>query len=354
MKLYGVIMAGGGGTRFWPLSRKKTPKQFLNLSGKDFMVNEAIDRLAQIVNYDDIFVVTNQGQVETMARITKGRIGDSHILSEPAARNTAACIGYAAMEILTKYGDGTMIITPSDAYIRNNKSFADVLKKAIVAAEDKKLVTIGIEPTFPSTGYGYIKFENMVGSIEKKVIEFKEKPDLEMAKKYLADGHYAWNSGMFIWKASTIMSEFQKYLPDIFEQLSNIAKYMKTELEQQVIEKIYPEIKAISIDYGIMEKSKNVWVIPGEFGWSDVGSWDMMGTLHTADSRGNVSKGDVLLIDTSDSIIFSKNRLIATVGINNLIVVETPDAVLVCEKNRAQDVKKVVDLLRDNGKNDLL
>lgn len=355
MKIYGVIMAGGGGTRFWPLSRKSTPKQFLNLSGKDCMVNEAIDRLAQIVKYEDIFVVTNQSQAEMMQKVTDGRISRTHILAEPAARNTSACIGYAAMEIIKKYGDGIMVITPSDAYIRNNEKFASVLQNAVSAAEQEDaLVTVGIEPTFPSTGYGYIKFEDTEGSVEKKVCEFKEKPDLETAKDYLADGQYVWNSGMFVWKASTILNEFKKYLPDIYEQLQEIGNSMRTKLEQEVIERIYPELQSISIDYGIMEKAENVLVVPGEFGWSDVGSWDMMGTLHNADGNGNVSVGDTLLIDTENTIAYSKERLIAALGVKNLILVETPDALLVCDKQRAQDVKGIVDILRKQGREDLL
>ncbi len=355
MKKYGVIMAGGGGTRFWPLSRKKTPKQFLNLSGKDCMVNEAIDRLAQIVKYEDIFVVTNQSQADTMNKVTEGRINRSHILSEPAARNTAACIGYAAIEIIMKYGDGIMVITPSDAYIRNNEKFASVLRRAVFAAEEKDaLVTVGIEPTFPSTGYGYIKFESTEKSLVKKVCEFKEKPDLEKAKEYLASGQYAWNSGMFIWKASTILNEFKKYLPDVYEQLQKIGDSMNTESEQEMIKQIYPEIRSISIDYGIMEKAENVLVVPGEFGWSDVGSWDMLGTLHDEDEKGNVSVGDTLLIDTVNTISYSQERLIAALGVKNLIIVETPEAVLVCDKQRAQDVKGIVDLLQKQGREDLL
>ena len=355
MRLYGIIMAGGGGTRFWPLSRKKTPKQFLNLSGKDCMVNEAIDRLAQIVKYEDIFVVTNQSQADMMQEVTDGRISKTHILSEPAARNTAACIGYAAIEIISKYGDGIMVITPSDAYIRDNEKFASVLQKAVSTAEkEDALVTVGIEPTFPSTGYGYIKFEDTEDSTAKKVCEFKEKPDLETAKGYLANGQYVWNSGMFIWKASTILNEFERYLPDIYEQLREIGNSMRTESEQKVIERIYPDLRSISIDYGIMEKAENVFVVPGEFGWSDVGSWDMMGTLHDVDENGNVSVGDNLLIDTESTVVYSKERLIATLGVKNLILVETPDVVLVCDKRRAQDVKEIVDLLRKQGREDLL
>ena len=200
MKTYGVIMAGGGGTRFWPLSRQATPKQLLNLSGKDLMVNEAIDRLAKTASKDDIFIVTNKTQVSKMLEVTNERIQKNHILSEPSARNTAACIGYAAMEIVKKYGDGIMVITPSDAYIKNEAEFTRILGIAVKAAETQDaLVTVGITPTFAATGYGYIKFQKS-GENVLKVLEFKEKPDEATAKKYVESGEYAWNSGMFIWK----------------------------------------------------------------------------------------------------------------------------------------------------------
>ncbi|MBO5953725.1 MAG: mannose-1-phosphate guanylyltransferase [Oscillospiraceae bacterium] len=357
MKKYGVIMAGGGGTRFWPLSRQKTPKQFLNLTGKEKMVNEAIDRLAYTVDKADIFVVTNATQSEMMRQTTTGRVQPNHILAEPSAQNTAACVGYTAMEILRKYGDGIMIVTPSDAYIKDTPAFTRVLSQAVEAAQTQdKLVTIGITPTFAATGYGYIKFEN-AGSGAMPVLEFKEKPDEETARAYLATGQYAWNSGMFIWKASTILKLFQALIPDIYALLEKIGDAMGTPEEKAVTEAVYPKIRKISVDYAIMEPSAaagDVLVVAGEFGWNDVGSWDMMGALYDPDARGNLAIGDVLAMDTSDSVLYSSGKLIAAVGVDNLIVVETPDAVLVCPKDRAQDVKLVVDALRDAGRNELL
>ena len=199
MKKYGVIMAGGVGTRFWPLSRQTIPKQLLNLSGKESMINEAIDRLSYTIDKKDIFVVTNIGQKKLMLEATKGRIIPDHILSEPSSRNTAACIGYAAMEIIKKYGNGIMVITPSDAYIRDIDKFTKVLNEAIKAVEcQDKLITIGITPTFPATGYGYIKYNKTLSSQVKTVTEFKEKPNKKTAEKYIKEGTYTWNSGMFI------------------------------------------------------------------------------------------------------------------------------------------------------------
>ncbi len=354
MKTYGVIMAGGGGTRFWPLSRQAKPKQLLNLSGKDLMVNEAIDRLSKTAGKDDIFIVTNKTQVAKMLEATNGRIKKDHILSEPSARNTAACIGYAAMEITKKYGDGIMVITPSDAYIKNEAEFTRILGIAVkTACEKDALVTVGITPTFAATGYGYIKFQK-TGDEALKVLEFKEKPDEATAKKYVESGEYAWNSGMFIWKASTILKKFEKYLPNIYADLLKIGDSMKTSDELKVIDEVYPNIESISIDYGIMEKADDVYVVPGEFGWNDVGSFDMMGVLHDADSDGNIKIGDQINIDTKNCITYSSGRLLATIGLENVVVIETPDAVLVCDKNKVQDVKKVVEQLKKDGRTELL
>lgn len=371
MKVYGVIMAGGGGTRFWPLSRQAKPKQLLNLSGKEVMVNEAVDRLAKTANKDDIFIVTNKTQADAMKSVTAGRIKPDHILSEPSARNTAACIGYAAMEILKKYGDGIMVITPSDAFIKNSDEFTRVLSVAVKEAEEQdKLVTVGITPTFPATGYGYIKFakgndgadvasggavSGTVATKALKVEEFKEKPDLETAKTYVASGNYAWNSGMFIWKASTILKNFEKFLPEIYADLTKIGEAMNTEDEQFVINEVYPQIQSISIDYGIMEKSSDVMVVPGEFGWNDVGSFDMLKVMHEEDDNGNVVVGNCVNIETTNSVVYSSGgRLVTTLGLDNVVVVETEDGIMVCSKDRVQDVKKIVDELKAQGKNEYL
>lgn len=358
MKTYGVIMAGGGGTRFWPLSRQKTPKQLLNLSGNELMVNEAVDRLAYVADKKDIFVVTNVTQVPPMLKATEGRLQADHILSEPAARNTAACIGYAAMEIVKKYGDGVMVITPSDHYIKDTAGFTRILNIAIRTAEETdKLVTVGITPTFPSTGFGYIKFDKTSEGDAKQVLEFREKPDEETAKSYVESGVYAWNSGMFVWKASVILDKFKEYISDIYEDLEKIGNAMNTESEKQTIEEVYPNIRKISVDYAIMEPSASkgdVLVIPGEFGWNDVGSWDMMDVLHDADENNNVLVGDIVAIDAKDTVMYSSGKTIAAVGVENLVIVETPDAIMVCPKDKAQDVKKIVDQLNEDNRTELL
>lgn len=354
MKTYGVIMAGGGGTRFWPLSRHEIPKQLLNLSGKEKMINETIDRVATLAKKDDIFVVTNVDQVIGMRDATKGRLREDHILSEPSARNTAACIGYAALEIIKKYGDGIMCIFPSDHFIKNEEEFTRILKEAIKVAENDHLVTLGIMPTFASTGYGYIKFDKSENTLDKKVVEFKEKPDKATAKEYVLSGEYVWNSGMFVWKASAIIDEFKKLLPDVYECLNKIGNALGNANEKEIIDEVYPTIPSISIDYGIMEKSDKVRVIPAEMGWNDVGSWDNLGVLYEEDENGNVTAGDFVGIDTKNCITYSQKRLISTIGVEDLIIVETEDAIMVCDKNKAQDVKKMVDTLKEQGRDEIL
>ncbi len=351
-------MAGGGGSRFWPLSRQKTPKQLLNLSGKELMVNEAIDRLSYTADNKDIFIVTNCTQAQSMRQATDGRILPDHILAEPSARNTSACIGYAAMEILRKYGDGIMIITPSDAYIRDTAGFTRVLAAAVRTAEEHdKLVTVGITPTFPATGYGYIRFNADTESEAKTVTEFKEKPDEQTAKDYLASGNYVWNSGMFIWKASVILKKFEELIPDIYADLCKIGDAMNTADENRVINEVYPQIRKISVDYAVMEPSADkgdVCTVMGDFGWNDVGSWDMMNVFHQEDGNGNILIGDTLALNTRNTTILSTTRTVTAVDVEGLVIVETPDAVMVCCKDKAQNVRKIVDELKVKSRTELL
>ena len=357
MNHYGVIMAGGGGTRFWPLSRQKTPKQLLNLSGRDLMINEAVDRMATVIGKSNIFVVTSDLQAPAMITATAGKVFPRNILAEPAARNTASCIGYAATEIVRKYGDGVMIITPADHYIEDVPALTEIFKTAILQAEQEdKLITIGLRPTFPSTGFGYIRYREQEGPV-KQVLSFREKPDEATARAYLESGEYVWNSGMFIWKASLILDRLRAYAPDIYEDLSIIGDAMNTPQEQEVLHEVYPRIRKISIDYAVMEPGAGkgeVLVIPGDCGWNDVGSWDMMDILHAPDEQGNVLLGDVTALNTQGSVICAYGRAVTALDVENLVIVETPDAVMVCRKDKAQDVKKIVDALKEKGRDELL
>lgn len=360
MKVYGIIMAGGGGTRFWPLSRKALPKQFLNLTGRDILVNETFDRLTQVMAKENIFVVTNTLYAEKTRELMQGRTGEDHILKEPAARNTAACIGYAAMKILRKYGDGVLCIVPSDHYIRQESLYAQTLQKAIELAKQKDcLITIGIAPTYPATGYGYIRSGAAEGGNGTSpdyyaVEEFVEKPSEAVAKEYLRAGCYFWNSGIFVWKASVILKAFEKLLPDIYEYLVKIGEAVGSDEEVRVLEEIYPGIPKLSVDYGIMERADNVVMFKGAFDWNDVGSLDAIALLHDADGEGNVGLGNHILMDTEGTICYSKDKLIAASGVKDLIIVEAEDAILVCPREKAQEVKRLVEFLEANGKEQYL
>ena len=355
MKKYAVIMAGGCGVRFWPLSRKSLPKQLLNLTGKDVMLNETADRLAPLVGRENVFVVTSAVLESRIKAATAGKILSENILCEPAPRGTAACIGYAAEIIRKKYGDGVIIVTPSDAYIRDEKSFRDTLEIAAQAAEKyDSPVTVGIKPTFAATGYGYIRFEKGEERAVKKVLRFVEKPDRITAETYLKSGEYLWNSGMFIWKTSVVLRELKKYLPEIYDGLETIAESFGKAEEKAVTEHLYPAFTATSVDYGIMEKADDILVAEGDFGWNDVGSWDGLEALYETDEYGNVCAGDVITQESENCVLYSSGRTLAVLGVENLVVVETSDAVMVCPKDRAQDVKTLIEKLNRIGRKELL
>lgn len=358
MNYYGLIMAGGGGTRFWPLSREMMPKQFINLTGKDVMVNEAIERMATVINRSNIFVVTSKVQSAKMKEVTAGRINPSNIIVEPIARNTAACIGLSAVTLLGRFGDGVMLITPADHYIQDVPSLSLAFSTAIHTAEETdRIVTIGLEPTFASTGYGYIRYNKTPVGDVYPVAAFREKPDKETAQSYIDSGEYLWNSGMFVWRTSVILDKLRQFAPDIHEVLQKIGSAVNTTEEEQTLRSLYPTIRKISIDYAVMEPSASkgdVVVIPVNCKWSDVGSWDMMDKLHTADADGNIILGDSVTIDVKESILYASHRTVTAVGVEGLVIVETPDAVMVCRKDKAQDVKKIVDKLIEQGRHDLL
>lgn len=354
MERISVILAGGGGTRFWPLSRQNKPKQLINLSGNDIMLNDTILRYESVIPAENTVIVTNKSQVELLNSILLEKVPRVNVLKEPLARNTAACILYAALVIQKKYGDAVMVVLPSDHYFTDVDGFRNTLSKACeVAEETDKLVTIGIKPTFPSTGYGYINFNKQVNihlpDSTYEVNEFVEKPAFEKAKKYIESGDYLWNSGMFIWKVSVILENFERYLPRLYKSLMQIYDYLGTELEEEYILKVYPLLQSISIDYGVLERSDEVLVVPGDFGWNDVGSWDALGAIFPPDDNGNIVKAKHEGINTKNSIVYGNDRLIATIGIEDLIIADTHDAILICPKSKAQDVKEIVELLKEKG-----
>ena len=355
MKTYGVIMAGGGGTRFWPLSRRANPKQFLNLSGKDTMVMDTANRLCRIADKEDIFIVTGADFVESTVKSTEKRLRADHILGEPAARNSAACIGYAAMEIVKKYEDGVMCVAASDHFIKDEDEYERVMKTAIsLATEKDALVTIGIKPTFPSTGYGYIKSNRETQADYYAVEEFVEKPDLDTAKEYLASGEYAWNSGMFVWKVSSIVENFRQHLPQVHKLYGQILDSTDKPESERVLTEAYKGIDSVSIDFGVMEHADKIYTIPGNFGWDDVGSWLALERINQTNELGNVVKGDVITIDTNNSIIVGGSKLIAVVGMNDIVVVDTEDATLICAKDSTQDIKKVIENIKICNRRDVM
>ena len=357
MNYFGLIMAGGDGTRFWPLSRHNRPKHLLNLTGNGYMINEAIDRMATVMDRDHIMIITNAAQAEATDEIVRDRIRGDHILLEPAARNTAACIAYAAMKIHREHGDSVMLITPADHYIRDVGRLTAVFEKVISkAASGDKLITIGIQPTFPATGYGYIR----TGQTEDgfcQVLQFREKPDRETAEAYLRSGEYLWNSGIFAWRTGMILDRIHQYAPDIYDAVAEICDAAGTDEADRKMREVYPTIRKISIDYAVMEPAASqddVLVIPGDFGWSDIGSWETLEAVCPVDEHHNVVRGETLLQNVNNSIICSNGRLIAAADVDNLVIVETDDAIMICPREKAQEVRNMVSLLKENGRMDLI
>lgn len=346
-----VIMAGGKGERFWPKSRKKTPKQLLNLTGEKTMIQETVDRLKGFIEDKNIYIATGEDYAEAIHEQLP-QIPKENIIVEPMGKNTAACIGLAAKYIEKKDPKATMIVLPSDHLIKNTENFKSTLLWASrVADHDHNLVTLGITPTQPETGYGYINFDSNtdlpICGHAYKVKAFVEKPDKHTAVKYLESGEYLWNSGMFIWKVDSILKNIEKHMPKLHEVLNGIAKSFDSEDFNEILYKEYSKLDSISIDYGIMEKAKNIYVLPGIFGWDDVGSWTSLERIFETDDKGNVVKGNIINLDTNGCIIEGRDKLIATIGIEDLIIVDTEDATLICDKEKAQDVKKLLKELKE-------
>lgn len=354
MKTTAVIMAGGRGERFWPKSRTSRPKQFLSLtSDGETMIQKTVKRLLPLVDINDIYIVTNSAYTP-LVREQLPDIPEENILAEPAARNTAPCIAFAAAVINQKYDDAVMLVLPSDHLIANETLYIDTLKKAVsVAEQGENLVTIGITPAYAETGYGYINFgeeKNNAYVVER----FVEKPDLQTAEKYLESGRYLWNSGMFIWKISSILRNIENLMPDIYEGAVKIGKSFGTDSFNDVLVREFTAFRSESVDFGIMEKADNIYTIPASFGWDDVGSWLAVERINETDEDKNYIDGSVISENTHHATICGGKRLIATVGIDDIIIVDTDDALLVCSKNSTQDVKKIIARLKNQGREDLV
>jgi mannose-1-phosphate guanylyltransferase len=354
-----LIMAGGEGTRFWPLSRKDNPKQFLKLNDEQkTMLQQTVERIAQLVPYEQIFIATNDSYQQAI-KDQLAELPEDNIIIEPLKRNTAPSIGLSSVIIEEKYPGSTMLVLPADHLIKDQNNFLDILKKGIMtAATGKNLVTIGIEPTHPETGYGYIHFGDKLHTIDGdsvfKVENFTEKPDLDTATEFLKDGSYLWNSGMFIWNLNSILANIEKHLPKLHLSLEKIKEALNTEQQAEIIKEEFEKMESISIDYGIMEKADDIFVIPGSFGWDDLGSWPALERIKKVDEQGNVVVGKHYGIDTKNSIIHSTDKVITTIGLDNIVIVNTDDAVLICDKKRAQEVKRIREILSEEGLDDYL
>ncbi|HKB87126.1 MAG TPA: mannose-1-phosphate guanylyltransferase [Ignavibacteriaceae bacterium] len=349
MTLFAVIMAGGIGSRFWPRSKKKTPKQLLNIFGPNTMIQETVRRLNGIVPEENIFIITNKVQRDEIVRQLPG-IPEENIIEEPFGRNTAACVGLASVVVKAKCTDAVTLILPADHIIKDIEDFHKTLREAADFADKSKgLVTIGIKPTRPETGYGYIQMEeNQVADHVHKVYTFAEKPNYATAVRFLESGDFYWNSGMFIWHVDAILNEIEKYMPDLHEGLTELKPAISNPDFYDALANVYGKLRNISIDYGIMEKSQNVYLIKGEFSWSDVGSWEEVYQLTNKDENGNALVGHVFTEMTVDSYIYSPDKFTSVIGVDNLIIINTDNALLVCRRDKSQDVKKIVDHLKIN------
>lgn len=349
-----AIMAGGQGTRFWPLSRECQPKQFLAIAGTRTMLQETVARLSPLAQPKDVYVVCGRQYVD-LVRKQLPDLGLEKLIVEPVARNTAPCIGLAALYLRRLAGNAVMAVLPADHTIGQVAEFHEVLREARRLARKGWLVTFGIEPTFPSTGYGYIQRAGQIeelGRTSFKVARFAEKPALEQAAEFVASGEYYWNSGMFVWTVETILEQFRRHMPELHEILLEIdANWDNPALQ----ETLFSRAPRVSIDFGVMEKAEKVATIPCRLDWNDVGNWRAVEDLLCKDENGIAANTRYVQVGSRDCLVHSgSGKLVALVGMENLVVVETPDVVLICRKDRAEDVKQIVEQLRRKGPDEYL
>ena len=391
---HAVILAGGRGTRFWPRSRLRTPKQLLNIVGRSTMFDETVHRLLPVFPWPRLWCVTNAEQSAAIRRLAR-RIPPAHILAEPAGRNTAAAIALAAFHLVHHDPDALMAVLPADHFIRDAKLYHSIVRAALdVAARGPNLVVLGIPPTHPETGYGYIERSSSSPAISStsspsspsstplssrgvfdegpafsfasstsvfSVSRFTEKPDSSTARQFLSSGNYYWNAGMFFWRARTYLDCLERYLPSTHAALARVAESIGTRRYSSALARAYPKLENISVDYAILERatrdpanSQNVFVLPADIGWSDIGSWSAVYDLLASAPGVNVSAAALCAIDASGNYVWSSKKLVALLGVSDLVVVETPDALLICPRSRAQDVSRIVKSLESSNKRRLL
>ena len=350
---YAVIVAGGSGTRLWPLSRHSQPKQAIELIGSRTMFQHAVDRLDTLLFPEQVMVVTAREYVEVLASQVPD-VPRENFIVEPMARGTAGAIGLAAVHLHHRDPDAVMAVLTADHYIRDVDRFCRALSAAEKMAQDGPIVTLGIEPSFPATGFGYIRRRQRIGEVEGfdafAVESFVEKPDAARAAEFLASGLYTWNSGMFIWRISHIMAEFARQMPALSAQLQTIEAALDGPREAEVLSEIWPQVRKETIDYGVMEGAEDVVVIPVDIGWTDIGDWAAIYQLHRPDEQGNVVVGATHIgVGTRSSFIQGGKKLIATIGLEDIIIIDTEDAMLICARDQAQDVKLIVEQLQEDG-----
>jgi len=357
---YAVIMAGGGGTRLWPISRKKHPKHVLPLLGERTLFQSTLDRLDDFIPPERVYVVTTLEQ-EHELRGQAPQLPAENFLIEPMPRGTASVVGFAAVVLMKRDPEGVMLVLPADHFIRNRDLFHLVMRVAVQVARKNYLVTLGITPTFPATGYGYIQRDAALPEQFDypvyRVLHFTEKPDEAKARAMLAGGDHSWNSGMFIWRADRIMDEFSRQMPDLKAALDRIRTAWGTSEQEAVLKSEWTQLKPETIDYGIMEHAANVAILPaGGLEWSDVGSWDSLFDVLLPDESGNVVvNSEHMLLETHDSLVYSsEKKLIVTIGVDDLIVIDSGDAILVCHRDQAQQVRQVIANLKKSQRENYL
>ncbi len=356
MSFFAVIMAGGVGKRFWPQSRRATPKQLLPIAGNKSMLRMTIDRLKHFTGDDQILIITNSDQEEAI-RLECPDLPDENILIEPEGKNTAPAIGLAAIIIQHRDPDAIMGVFPADHYIKDVKSFSEYMHQGIeIANEMRGLVTFGVVPTRPATGYGYIQYHGRTNPDEPifAVKAFAEKPDLKTAELFLKSGDFLWNSGMFVWRVDTILQSFQDFLPEIWDSLENIKGAIGKSVWNSVLTVEWATLRSISIDYGVMEKAQNVYVVRVDFSWSDVGSWDAVYEMRKKDKDSNVAKGEVIFHRSENNMVFAEGKTVALVGVDDLVVIDTKDALLIIRRGQTERVKDLVDGFEKEKRDSLL
>jgi mannose-1-phosphate guanylyltransferase len=362
---HAVILAGGRGTRFWPRSRTRTPKQFLNIVGAESMLQQTVARLGPLIPAERIWTVTNSEQSASVRKHLPAP-ARKHILTEPVGRSTTAAIALAAMHIRhAAKGDALMAVLPADLHIVQTQKYRKIARLALdVARESGRMVVLGIPPTRPETGFGYIQCASKPASTSPfpvfPVRTFKEKPRLRLAKRYVASGHYRWNAGMFFWRVSTFLAYLKKYLPKTSTPLEVLGSSIGSRSYESKLLSVYPLLENIAVDYAILEAatrekgSPRVFVIPADIGWSDIGSWTAVYERSAHDPRGNVLAGAGYLLDAEGNFIWSPSKFVGVIGVRDLVVVETSDALLICPRNRAQEVGRIVKWLEEHRRQDLL